>query len=170
MPHSDGSMTADHAVDGNKATFWSSAPWNHEGLEYPVTYTVTLEGTVANRPHRPDSAVRRRRAGSFPKAFTLSYSKDGENWTDVASREGYKAVGEEQIFDLPQTITAKYLRLSVDEFGGTYCQIAEFTPYADLSTDGGEERTLARNIILTMRPTTPLITKAFPTSLTATAP
>lgn len=140
VPHSDGSMTADHAVDGNKATFWSSAPWNHEGLEYPVTYTVTLK-----EQSQIDRIVLTQRSEGgvlvhFPKAFTLSYSNDGENWTDVASREGYKAVGEEQIFDLPQTITAKYLRLSVDEFGGTYCQLAEFTPYADLSTDGGEEK------------------------------
>lgn len=149
-PGKDGSMRPSSAVDGNSATFWSSDPESYllkneavldENGQLALPYTVTLkEATEITRV----VLTQRSEGGTlvnFPRAFTLSYSADGENWTEFAAYENYRAVGEQQVFELPQPATAKYIRLVVKKLlnSGAYCQIAEIAAYRNFAAVGEEK-------------------------------
>lgn len=152
-PGKDGSMRPQFAVDGNTATFWSSyyERWLVENDLIPLLYTVhlrdTSEVTRIVLVQRSEGGV----LVNFPKDFTLSYSMDGENWTEIASYTNYKAVGEQQVFDLPEAVTAKHIRLSVThcETPEAYCQIAEFEVYSNFESDPEQRKDFGEKYYLT---------------------
>ena len=124
-----GRFVADNAIDGDTATFWSSAD-----SAAPTAETLTLDlgsvQTVGKVRSLPGYF-----ASLFPSSFQIRLSSDGTTWSDAVTETGYTAqsgVWYEKKFS---SQNARYVQLAITATklyspnGLCYAEIGEFEAY-----------------------------------------
>jgi len=104
----------ENLLDGDPATGIHTGRQFFVGAENPALFTVDLgrEVTANSLVLYPNNLNDNCRL-AFPKDFTLQGSLDGEEWFDMGSWTGKSAPAESASFDLSNSYTFRYYKLSV---------------------------------------------------------
>lgn len=127
-------MSAAKAVDSDTVSFWSSAATPQTGYEWVYT---DMGGTYNVRRITILPRLVNGIAQCFPVDFSLSYSNDGVNWTQIPGQSytNYPspALGTGESFVLATPVNCKYIGIGVTKFSKDayqtyYSQLAELIP------------------------------------------
>ncbi|MFC3800079.1 discoidin domain-containing protein [Cohnella sp. GCM10012308] len=131
-----GSQTSAKAIDGNAATYWSSAAYADAGHSESV-----FVDTGANNAVKRVQVTPRSGGNGFPVDFKFQSSLDGIEWFDVpgANYSNYANPGSAaQTFSFNAPVLARYIRMHATRLGadgtGYAMQVAELQPYAVAAT------------------------------------
>jgi hypothetical protein len=136
-------LAATRAIDGDQATFWSSAGHAGSGDHTEWIYLNLGEASDVSVMELTPRVVKGATM-CFPLDFTLQHSPDGLTWTDIHGQSftNYQCSDTlTQHFCFDNIISDPFFRLyatrlSADSYGNFYCQIAEMELSLDTSSTG----------------------------------
>lgn len=128
-----------NAIDGDAKTYWSSE--HHDSADAEEWAYVWLGARYAVTALKVTPAPN---GLGFPVDFTLQYSNNATNWTNINNYTNYpNSGGKPQVFKFPSTITAAYFRiiatkLSADDQGKYALRLAEITTLSPSASRGNK--------------------------------
>ncbi len=100
-----GQNVAQHALDGNTNTRWSSEYKDNQWFQVDFGKPTTF------------SSTRIQWEASYAVDYTLQYSNDGKIWTDILTEDDCKGGVDQKYFD---QVTAQYLRIQCGKRSSQY--------------------------------------------------